>query len=181
MKKSGARLHPANEIVVVLEFDGLLVRRTEMPLVERVDAIALVVGDELVDDQASVVAVGQLEQVRLQVGLARIHEVDLFGELFGEGRLAGAEVAVHRDYQAVLAELAHSRVGYLAPQAVALVLVVVRLVVAFANVVERERSRRYYCCCCCCRTRSRRDRSDSGSANSMSNLAQHRFWFVDNL
>lgn len=138
MQQSSASLHESNAVEGVLQRDRLLERRLEMPVLERVEPKTFVVLDDLVHDVSQILAVGQRVKVLVEIGLARVHEVDLLRELLGELALARAEVALDRDYQAVLAELAQRRVGHLAPQAVVFLLVVPRFLEPLADLIDRE-------------------------------------------
>lgn len=138
MQQSSASLHESNPVEGVLQRDRLLERRLEMPLLERVEPKTFVVIDDLVHDVSQILAVGQRVKVLVEIGLARVHEVDLLREFLGELALARAEIALDRDYQAVLAKLAQRRVGHLTPQAIVFLLVVPRLLEPLADLIDRE-------------------------------------------
>ena len=111
MQQRRSHLHPPNRVQLMLQGDGALKRRPLVPLVQRVQAKALIVLDNVVDNRSLRLAIGQAPQVLVEIGLARIHKINLFGELLRERRLAGAKVALDSDEQRILAQLEHGRVG----------------------------------------------------------------------
>ncbi len=139
MQQGLSRLHEPDVVDEMLQLNGASERGPQVPVLQVVQVIHLVGAGNFIDELAAILARLRVrERVVVEVGLARIHKVNVLGEGARKLALARAEVALDREDQTVLAELLERRVEDLPEQAVALLGVVERLLVPLAYLLDGE-------------------------------------------